>query len=235
VTLEQASLPAARRQLKTRNRAWAQGLARILARLGVSPNAISLASLIFAVFGAVSFYRLGDAQGGARWGFALGAAAAIQLRLLANLIDGLVAVENQRKTATGDLWNEVPDRVADVLFLAGAGYGLRGLSAIGPAELTGQLLGWLAAALSLATAYLRQLGGALGLPQDFGGPMAKQHRMFVLTLGALATPFDASWNPDVRSGGLALALAIIVAGSAHTSLLRLRRLATALDARGPRA
>jgi hypothetical protein len=117
----------------------------------------------------------------------------------------------------------------------GRRYGLRDLPAIGPAELTGQLLGWLAAALSLSTAYLRQLGGALGLAQDFGGPMAKQHRMFVLTLGALSTPLDGWWNSGGRSGALTIALAVIVAGSALTCFLRLRRLAVALTARAPRA
>lgn len=35
-----------RRPLKTRQRAWAQALARMLTRTGVAPNAISLASLL---------------------------------------------------------------------------------------------------------------------------------------------------------------------------------------------
>lgn len=45
-------------------------------------------------------------------------------------------------------------------------------------------LGWLAALLAVTTAYVRLLGGSLAVPQDFGGVMAKQHRMAVLT-GAL--------------------------------------------------
>ena len=47
-------------------------------------------------------------------------------------------------------------------------------------------LGWAAAVLAVLTAYVRVLGGSLGLTQHFIGPMAKQHRMFTLTLGDAA-------------------------------------------------
>ena len=226
--------PAARRPLTTRDARWAKALAALLARGGVNPNWISLASLCFAGAGAWAFTTLGatvgDSPGGTRIALALAAAAAIQLRLLANLLDGLVAVEHGRKQATGDLWNEVPDRVADVAFFLGAGYGLAGLGATIGGEALGPLLGWSAAALALATAYVRQLGGALGLAQDFRGPMAKQQRMFVLTLGALACAVDARlpWPPGALLAG---ALALIVLGAAATFVRRLAGIARALRAR----
>jgi len=227
---ETASPPPARRPLATRNAAWARALARALARAGVSPNAISLASLLFAALGASAFAALGGARGGARVGLALGAAAAIQLRLLANLLDGLVAVEHGRKQATGDLWNEVPDRAADVALFLGAGYGLGGLGVEVGGEPLGPLLGWSCAALALATAYVRQLGGALGFAQDFRGPMAKQQRMFVLTLGALscALAMPGSWPTGTLLAG---ALALIAAGALLTFARRLTGIAAALRAR----
>ena len=52
--------------------------------------------------------------------------------------------------------------------------------------LTAQL-GALAAAV---TAYIRVLGGSLGLPQDFRGPMAKPHRMAVLTIACVLGAFE---------------------------------------------
>ena len=222
--------PPARRPLATRDAAWAKALARSLARARVSPNAISSASLLFAGLGSWAFVALGGAGGSARVALALAAAAAIQLRLLANLLDGLVAVEHGRKQATGDLWNEVPDRIADVAFFLGAGYGLSGLGVELAGEALGPLAGWSAAALALATAYVRQLGGALGLAQDFRGPMAKQQRMFVLTLGALSCALDAAtpWPPGALLAG---ALALIVAGAAATFFRRLAGIAAALRAR----
>ena len=47
-------------------------------------------------------------------------------------------------------------------------------------------LGWLGALAAAVTAYIRVLGGSLGLPQDFRGPLAKPHRMVVMTSGVWA-------------------------------------------------
>ena len=46
----------ARRPLKTRQAAWAGALARLLVRSGVSLNAISIASVFFALGGAAALY-----------------------------------------------------------------------------------------------------------------------------------------------------------------------------------
>ena len=133
----------------------------------------------------------------------------IQLRLLANVLDGLVAVEGGKRSTFGALYNEFPDRIADSIILVAIGY-----AALWPA------LGWLGALLAALTAYVRVFGGALGLPQRFRGPMAKQHRMAVATLGivvaALALPFWPTAAP------LQLALAVIAAGSAWTCWVRSR-------------
>src|SRR3546814_18583079 len=77
-----------------------------------------------------------------------------------------VAVEHARKTPTGVLYNEVPDRVADSLFLVALGYAA-GMP----------WCGWLAALLAALTAYIRTLGGTVLGSQDFRGPMAKPPRM----------------------------------------------------------
>lgn len=137
------------------------------------------------------------------------AALCIQLRLLANMIDGLVAVEGGRGGPTGAIWNEFPDRVEDSLFLVAGGYAA-GLP----------WLGWLAALLAAVCAYVRLLGGTLGMPQDFGGPMAKPHRMAALTIGCLAA---IAWKP-----ALLVALGVIAAGTALTIALRLARQSKAL-------
>jgi phosphatidylglycerophosphate synthase len=46
----------------------------------------------------------------------------IQLRLLCNLLDGMVAIEGGFKTKTGEIFNELPDRLSDALILIGAAY-----------------------------------------------------------------------------------------------------------------
>jgi len=168
----------ARRPLKTREKGWARTLAQWLAHNHVSPNGISVLSIFCAAgAGAALFFssRLGPTW---RPWLLLGAAAGIQLRLLCNMLDGMVAVEGGMQTKSGEVFNDFPDRISDALILVPAGYAVFD-QAYGP------LLGWAAALLAIFTAYVRMLGGAAGLQQSFMGPMAKPHRMFALTLGCL--------------------------------------------------
>ena len=106
------------------------------------------------------------------------AAACIQLRLLANLLDGMLAVEGGLGSPAGELYNEIPDRLSDVLILAAAGYAI-------PAIAWAPELGWGVAVLAVLTAYVRAFGGSLGQPQDFCGPMGKPQRMAVMTAGCI--------------------------------------------------
>jgi len=52
----------------------------------------------------------------------LAGAVLVQLRLLANLCDGMVAVLRNIASPVGELFNEVPDRVSDAATLIGFGY-----------------------------------------------------------------------------------------------------------------
>lgn len=159
---------AARRPLTSRSSWWAKYLANGLIKMGASPNAISTLSVFIAALGAFLLMRVPTAAG------LLGAALCIQLRLLCNMLDGMVAIEGKRQSSSGALFNEIPDRIADSLFIVALGY------AIGEPA-----IGWYGALAAAVTAYIRVLGGSLGLPQDFRGPMAKPHRMATITLACV--------------------------------------------------
>lgn len=212
--------PTARRPLKTRSTRWAQRLARGLAARGVSPNGISILSLGFATLGAAALLAAPAAGPGARSVMLVLAAACVQLRLLCNLLDGMVAVEGGLGSATGPVFNELPDRIADPLFMVPAGYAT-GL-VLGPE------LGWLAGVLALITAYVRTLGVSLGQPQDFRGPMAKPHRMAALTAGLVAAALGVPWG--FEGAILTLALVLIALGTAWTVLRRTATLVRSLKA-----
>ena len=208
---------SSRRPLKSRSTGWAATAARGALKSGLTANQISFLGIIIAALGAWALI----ASWRSSWLY-LGAAACIQLRLLANMLDGMVAVEGGRGGPTGAIWNEFPDRIEDSLFLVAAGY------SASMAE-----LGWLAALLAAVCAYVRLLGGTLGQPQDFGGPMAKPHRMAALTIGCLLA-FATFILPE---GGrkeeilvIGLTLAIISAGTLLTIYFRLARLSKALRA-----
>jgi phosphatidylglycerophosphate synthase len=218
-----ADATQSRRPLKTRSRPWAIRLAGLLARAGASPNAISLASVVFAGGAAAALALCGTVGEGLRAVLLVSAAAGIQLRLLCNLLDGMVAVEGGRRTKAGELFNDVPDRVADALIFVGAGYGL-------PWTAWGGALGWAAALLAVATAYVRMLGGALGLAQDFCGPMAKQHRMAAMTAACLLA-IGEGVVADYRGRVVGIALVVVAVGSVATIVRRLDRIRRGLEAR----
>lgn len=203
---------ANRRPLKSRSSGWARSLAAALARTRITPNQISLASVVFAALGAAAFTRPEIP-----WAL-LACALCIQLRLLCNLIDGMVAVEGGKGSAVGAIYNELPDRLADALLLVAAGYAVQIV-----------WLGWCAALLAVTTAYIRALGGALGLPQDFRGPMAKPQRMAVLTAACVLGAVEQYlWHSQYA---LRAALWVIGLGALLTCATRTRALARALNAR----
>ncbi len=207
--LQEQGPDASRRPIRARGNALMQRIAAALARSPLTPNAISLLSIAFAAAGAAALLWL---PGWGAWLCALG----IQLRLLCNLFDGMVAVEGGKSTPTGALYNEVPDRVADSLLLVALGHAA-GLP----------WAGWLAALLAAATAYVRSLGGALGQAQDFRGPMAKQHRMALMTLACAIAPLET-----ISAGSryaLQVAVLAIAAGSLLTCITRLRAIAARLE------
>lgn len=200
-----------RREVSSRSNGLIRRTAAWLAGTRVTPNQISGSSIVAALAVPVGLQWIGGATG------IVIALLGIQLRLLANVLDGLVAVEGGKSSALGALYNEFPDRIADTLVLVSLG-----LAAGQPG------LGWACALMAALTAYVRVFGGALGLPQVFAGPMAKQHRMAVasIMLVALLVLPRAASDWAMLSG-----LWIIAIGSAWTCVRRTRGIAQALQSK----
>jgi phosphatidylglycerophosphate synthase len=178
--------------------------------------------LVFATVSGAAFLASAGLSGPSRVVALVAAAAGIQLRLLCNLLDGMVAVEGNRRSKSGEVFNDAPDRLADAVILVSVGYALPGFP-------WARELGWTATLLAVLTAYVRLLGGASGLIQDFCGPMAKPHRMAVLTVAALLSTVEWAF---ARPGTLLFAgLAIVAAGSLVTVLRRLTRIVRGLESR----
>jgi phosphatidylglycerophosphate synthase len=222
ITMTPDATATSRRMLATRNAGWARSLARRLGRAGVRPNSVSVAGVVFAVGTGGALYLGPDFTPGIRTGGLILAAAAIQLRLLCNLLDGMLAVEEGFKSKVGDIYNDLPDRLADILILVGAGYSIRYLPG-------GPTLGWAAAVTAVLTAYVRLLGGSLGVTQHFIGPMAKQHRMFTLTIATLLSAVETTVGMPLRA--MRVGLGLIVAGSIVTVWRRTSRIVSEVKAR----
>jgi len=211
-----------RRPLTSRSTGWAHKATELLAGTSITPNQVSIAGMVFAAVAAFLFYISMHTGGWSRaipWFLA---ALACQLRLLCNLLDGMLAVEAKRGSADGAAWNEFTDRYSDILILVGMGY------AIGQ-----PILGWAAACFSVLTAYTRELSKAINMGADFVGPMAKPHRMAAVTaatvLGAIASIMMAH-DSTVPVLILSIGLWVITLGTLGTAIRRTYRLIEKLNA-----
>ncbi len=205
--------------------AFFKTLASALSRAGIAPNAISFASVVFAIGAGICFCGTHHLTGWPLRLHWLGAACCIQLRLIANMLDGMVAVEGKRGGPTGELWNEAPDRVADAAIFIGAGFAAGSVP----------MLGFGAALAAVFVAYIRALGASVGAGQIFIGPQAKPHRMFVMTLVSIVM----AAVPEMRSRAgteplpmMEVALCFVIAGCVVTAWRRLARIAAFLRGRG---
>lgn len=213
---------ANRRQLSSRKIPFFQSFAKKLVAWGLTPNQVSVASSLIAVLGGMAFASSPTAEGMAiRILLIVIGSIAIQFRLLCNMIDGLMAIEGGLKTPAGEIFNDFPDRVSDVALIMGAGVMAQ---QVNPLMLH---IGWAASLLAVTTAYVRTLGSSISGKSDFSGPMAKQHRMFFLTLGGLASIGEIIFAVPAYSMGIILVL--IALGSLMTVVRRLFRLSSSLQ------
>ncbi len=202
-------------------------MAKWLAATGITPNAISIAGMVFGCLAGVALAATASLESGSMRAAWVAGAVFVQLRLLANMFDGMVAIERDVTSAVGELYNEVPDRVSDAAILIGLGYASGG-------EPT---LGYVAACVAIFVAYVRAMGVAAGAPQAFAGPMAKPQRMFAVTVGAVycaVTP--AAWQPQFSPDGRSIAafiLALVTLGGLWTAARRLRQIARSLREASP--
>lgn len=204
-----------RRPIASRGTKWAQNISKFLAHNNFTPNNISIFSVVFSLIALIAFYL--SAQNRL---FLLLAAACIQLRLLCNLFDGMVAIEFNKKSIYGNLFNDIPDRFADVFIIMGAGifsfYNEKAFS-------SGLDLAWINSILAVLTAYIRVLGASVGSPMFFSGVMAKPQRMAILTITTLLAIIPNNQIPFIY-----IALFLMLIGQIFTIISRINLIANDL-------
>ncbi|MDO7934199.1 CDP-alcohol phosphatidyltransferase family protein [Xanthomonas euvesicatoria pv. eucalypti] len=198
--------------------------ARVLRGLGATPNGVSWVGIACAALAGLMFYIGLSAP--AREGAMplLLAVLGLQGRLWCNRMDGVLARQARMVSRAGEVYNDAPDRLSDVLVCVGLGYGLQaGLP-------WAAQLGWAAALCCVTTAYVRMLGLACGTPEPRQGPMSRVQRMQWLSLaGALALPLQWMGQPRLAAWLLVGALAVLIAGALLTVAVRLRTIVRTLE------
>lgn len=211
-----------RRPLKSRNTKWANAIAGKLAHYGIRPNTISIAGTVFAAGAGLCLWFAGQTPHDWHWSILLIlAVCGMQLRLLCNLFDGMVAIEGGFKTKAGEIFNELPDRFSDAFIFIGAGYS-------SPFDWARDL-GWTVAVLAVITAYVRALGASMGAGQHFIGPMAKQQRMASMTTACIIGAATPLFTP--LSAIISTALGIIAVGCIITIFRRCLQITRAMESK----
>jgi phosphatidylglycerophosphate synthase len=141
------------------------------------------------------------------------------------MLDGMVALASGKASWRGEILNDLPDRVSDVLIFAGVAH----------SGWMNPLLGYWAAIAALLTAYVGMFGQAVGVQREFSGVMSKPWRMVTLHIGAWMT-LACVWASHgvLRFGSLTIldwACLIVIAGCLQTMAIRLKRIMAALRAK----
>lgn len=199
-------------------RRTADGGTDLCARLGIHPDAISCLSILAALAAALCFWK----SGGNAW-LLIVAPLFCFLRLWFNMLDGMVAVATGKASARGEVVNDLPDRISDVIIFVGAAH----------SGLMNPLIGYWTAILSLFTAYVGLFGQAIGGRREFGGIMSKPWRMVALSLGAWAMFVCRTRQEGLHELGRLTILdwtcVAIIVGCLETIIVRLKRIVTALQ------
>src|SRR5438094_5579197 len=200
-------------QMFRRTGHWATNLC---VRLGISPDAISYLSILAALAAALCFWKSGKNA----W-LLIVAPLFCYLRLWFNMLDGMVAVAANKASRRGEILNDLPDRISDVIIFAGVAH----------SGLMNPIFGYWAAILAVLTAYVGLFGQALGVGREFGGVMSKPWRMVALHIGA--------WLTFLLRGQSFTSLTIldwtcfaVIAGCVQTIFVRLKRITAALQNKG---
>jgi len=208
--------PTARRPIANIFRRTADTTVQFCVRLGIHPDTVSYASVVAAAGAAICFWQAMQWP----WLLLFGSLLCF-LRLWFNMLDGMVALASGKASLKGEIVNELPDRISDVLIFVGVAY----------SGFTHPASGYLAAIFALLTAYIGMLGQAVGAGRQFGGLMAKPWRMVVLSIGAVATMVlllgaDATRSYPVLPDGAKLSILdwtciVVIVGCVQTSGVRL--------------
>jgi phosphatidylglycerophosphate synthase len=212
--------PRSRRPIAQIFRRTGDGATNLCVRLGIPPDAISYLSILAALAAALCFWKSGRNL----WLLII-APLFCYLRLWFNMLDGMVAVAAGKASARGEIVNDLPDRVSDVIIFVGVAH----------SDLMIPLIGYWTAIVSVLTAYVGLFGQAIGGRREFGGIMSKPWRMVVLSLGAWAMFVFRSCQAGLHDFGRLTTLdwtcLVIIAGCLQTIIVRLKRIMTTLQDR----
>ncbi len=183
---------------------YLEPMAKITANAGVTPNAISMLSLIFAVVSGVLFYY-SDASPI----IVMAAGLMVALNSLLDAMDGIMARYLSVASAKGDFLDHVIDRYADVFIICGIFFGGYVDWMIGVVAIVGVQI----------TSYLGTQAQALNLGRYYGGIIGRADRLILIMMASLIYVISPAELYGLSS--LGWVIVIIAVGSHITAFQRI--------------
>lgn len=205
--------PTSRRPIAATFRATAQSATQFCIRAGIHPDVISYLSIVAAVAAAICYWK-----SSVHPLLLIVAPLLCYLRLWCNMLDGMVAVAAGKASVRGEIVNDLPDRVSDVVIFIGVAH----------SGWMNPFLGYWTAIFALLTAYAGLFGQALGVQREFSGIMSKPWRMVALHVGAWLTFFVGQLSAT-KLTILDLTCLVVIVGCIETIVVRLKRISAALQ------
>lgn len=205
--------PTSRRPIAAGFRLTASASTRFCVRHGIHPDTISYLSIVAALIAAICFWK----SGARRWLLII-APLFCYLRLWFNMLDGLIAFAAGKASRRGEILNDLPDRISDIIIFAGVAH----------SGLMHPLIGYWAAIFAVLASYVGLFGQALAIQRQFGGVMSKPWRMVALNVGSWLTFFLQPQSPATFTIFDWTCL-VIIAGCVETIVVRLKRIMAALQ------
>lgn len=218
-----AYTPASRRPIADLFRTTAHASVRLCVALNIHPDAISYASMAAAALACA-----GLMVSVSHPSMLLIAPLFCYVRLWLNMLDGMVALASGKASLRGEILNDLPDRVSDVLIFAGLAH----------SAFCNPFLAYWAAIGAVFTAYVGTFGQAVAGRREFGGLMSKPWRMVMVHLGAWATFASLYLRQTHRLGNLSIldwVCILVILGCIQTIWVRLASTLNLLKERGKRA
>ncbi len=209
--------PTSRRPIAGIFRRTAHAAVRVAVRAGIHPDVFSYASIVAAAIAAWLFWASRTHPR-----YIVIAIAFAMLRLWLNMFDGMVALEAGKASRKGEIVNDLPDRISDVLIFVG----------IAHSGWCNAFYAYWVAIASVVVAYVGLFGQAVDVRREFSGVMAKPWRIVAVSIGALITMFLVLGDRPYWFGGFSVldwTHFVILAGCAQTIFVRLGRIFRALE------
>lgn len=177
-------------------------LLKVLRKLGVTPNLLTVKAILLSLFLGYLFYEAESNNT-----YYLYVALGLLFRMMLNALDGMMARVYDLQSRTGEVLNEVGDIVSDVaifyplLFLEGLDFRLAFSFIV----------------LSVINEFCGILGKAMGGERRYDGPMGKSDRATVVGVICLLFYFDIGVEPYLK-----YIFAIAVGLASLSSVIRLK-------------